>query len=45
MFPAGGLGVSPVFQKVPQDWGIRGLIATIAAVSEDIYRIEIRALN
>ena len=23
---AGGLGVSPSIKKVPQDWGIRGLI-------------------
>jgi hypothetical protein len=26
MLPASGLGVSPQIQKVPQDWGIRGLI-------------------
>ncbi len=32
-FPAGGLGASTSFKKVPQDWGIRGLIETISAVS------------
>ena len=26
ILPAGGLGVSPSLKKVPQDWGIRGLI-------------------
>ena len=26
MIPAGGLGVSPSIKKVPQDWGIRGLV-------------------
>jgi len=25
ILPAGGLGVSPSFKKVPQDWGILGV--------------------
>jgi len=33
ILPAGGLGVSPSFIKIPQDWGIRGLIKTISALS------------
>jgi hypothetical protein len=33
ILPARGLGVSPSFNKSPQDWGIRGLIETISAVS------------
>ena len=32
ILPAGGLGVSPSFKKVPEDRGIRGLIETISAV-------------
>ena len=33
-FPsAGGLGASPSFKRVPQDWGIRGLTKTISAFS------------
>ncbi len=36
MLPAGGLGVSPSFKKPPQDWGIRGLIETISALSSVI---------
>ena len=36
ILPAGGLGVSPGSKKVPQDWGIRGLIKIIAAVSHHI---------
>jgi hypothetical protein len=30
---AGSLGVSPSFKKSPHDWGIRGLIESISAVS------------
>jgi len=30
-----GLGVPPSIKKTPQDWGIRGLIETISAVSKD----------
>jgi hypothetical protein len=30
-----GSGGVPQLYKVPQDWGIRGLIKTISAVSED----------
>jgi hypothetical protein len=33
MLPAGGLGGVPQLEKVPQDWGIRGLIEAIPAVS------------
>ena len=33
ILPAGGLGVPPRFKKVPQDWGIRGLIETMSAAS------------
>ncbi len=36
ILPDGGLGVSPSFKKIPQDWGIRGLIETISAVSSYI---------
>jgi hypothetical protein len=33
-FPSDGcLGVSPRFKKIPQDWGIWGLIVTISAFS------------
>jgi hypothetical protein len=36
-FPfGGGLGVSPSYKKIPQDWGIRGLIETISAISLNI---------
>jgi hypothetical protein len=34
ILPAGGLEVSPSFKKVPQDWGTRGLIEIISAVSD-----------
>ena len=34
ILPAGGLGVPPSFKKIPQDWGIRGLIETISAISK-----------
>ena len=30
----GGLGVSPSLKKVPQEWGIRGLIQTISAIAK-----------
>jgi hypothetical protein len=30
MLPVGGLGMPPAI-KVPQDWGIRGLLETISA--------------
>jgi hypothetical protein len=33
ILPAGGLGVSPSFKKVPQDWGIGELTETISAIS------------
>jgi len=38
IIPAGGLGVSPSFIKVPQDWGIRGLIKTISVISENMIK-------
>jgi len=33
---AGGLGVSPSFKRIPQDWGIRGLTESISVVSKHI---------
>ncbi len=33
ILPAGGLGVSPSFNKAPKDWGIRGLIETTSVLS------------
>jgi hypothetical protein len=33
ILPAGGLGCPSASKKVPQDWGIRGLIGTISAAS------------
>ena len=33
ILPAGGTGGVPQILKVPQDWGIRGLIETISEFS------------
>ncbi len=40
ILPAGGMGVSPTFIEVPQDWGTRGLTETVSAVSIDDCHIQ-----